>query len=819
MKCNYLKIMICTALFFMGSMQTFAQCPSIVWSDEFNGTSLDQSKWNYQIGDGCAESICGWGNNELQSYQQDNVSVENGRLKITALKERVKGSQYTSGRINTKGKADFTYGRYEARVKLPYGDGLWPAFWMLSTNEAYGGWPQSGEIDIMEFTASNPDNAYGTIHYGDLYPNNQYQGNDFDLVGANFPDDFHEFAIEWEAGEIRWFIDDILYSIKTVADVSPYNWPFDQDFHFLLNVAVGGNLGGPVNNNMLPATMEVDYVRVLDGFKPYIAGKRIVLNQANAETISIGNIANNAQVNWTVPTGATIVSGQGSNEITIDYGNSSGIVSATYDDGCASKTLSLYVNVEPPFSKALSFENFDAPASITFASSTGTFNEVNNPAPNTINNSALVGEYTRDGASQYDLLIYSTSNLTDASAYVNKDKKFYMDVYTDAPIGTTIILQLETADATANNYPTGRHSRFEATVEDNGQWQRLIFSLLDRPDPSAADADVNQLILLFASNTSTSDLYYFDNFDSYVAGSAPTPNTPPSVSIDNPTDASSFVAGSNLAIAASASDSDGTVQSVSFYADGNLIGTDVSSPYTMSYVVPLGSTSLTASALDNDGASATSSAVVINGTSSGAATDALVSGISTSTASAGRGSNYGTAQVSIQNNLGQAVSGATVSATFSGTFNQTVSGTTNSQGVVSFQTTNSDKGGLTVILCVDNVTASGLNYDPANNLVNCSNDAAARSSGSIVLNTKNSLSNDEVRLFPNPTAGSIHLVLPEGVSDASIAIYNMQGALMIKQVLSNGTSEVKTEKLPIGLYLIVVKSDNYLPYQTKLMKK
>ena len=123
-----------------------AQCPSLVWSDEFTGTALDLNKWSYQIGDGCAEGICGWGNNELQYYKETNVTVSNGQLHITAKKERVQAKSYTSGRIRTINKGDWTYGRFETRIKLPGGNGLWPAFWMLSTDQVYGAWPLSGEI-------------------------------------------------------------------------------------------------------------------------------------------------------------------------------------------------------------------------------------------------------------------------------------------------------------------------------------------------------------------------------------------------------------------------------------------------------------------------------------------------------------------------------------------------------------------------------------------------------------------------------------------------------------------------------------------------
>ena len=148
---NSIFLLLCTLLAFPGL--AVAQCPNLLWADEFSGTALDEAKWNYQLGTGCDEGICGWGNNELQYYKQENVTLSNGVLQITAKKERVRGSAYTSGRINTSAKGDWTYGRFEALIKLPEGGGLWPAFWMLPTDNVYGGWPESGEIDIMEYSA------------------------------------------------------------------------------------------------------------------------------------------------------------------------------------------------------------------------------------------------------------------------------------------------------------------------------------------------------------------------------------------------------------------------------------------------------------------------------------------------------------------------------------------------------------------------------------------------------------------------------------------------------------------------------------------
>jgi hypothetical protein len=173
---------------------------------------------------------------------------------------------YTSARLRTLSKGDWTYGRFEARMKLPYGQGLWPAFWMLPTDGVYGEWAASGEIDIMEIIGSQPNVLHGTIHYHGEWPNNWYSGASYTLSSGDFSDDFHVFAIEWEEGEIRWYVDGIHYSTKNSWDTTsgaPFPAPFDEDFHILLNVAVGGNWpGSPDGTTVFPQRMEVDYVRV-----------------------------------------------------------------------------------------------------------------------------------------------------------------------------------------------------------------------------------------------------------------------------------------------------------------------------------------------------------------------------------------------------------------------------------------------------------------------------------------------------------------------------------------------------------------------------
>ncbi len=804
-----------------GTGQIFAQCPNIIWQDEFDGTSLDQSKWNYQIGDGCDQNLCGWGNSELQSYQEANVVVSNGTLKITAQKERIRGSQYTSGRINTKGKADFTYGRFEASIKLPRGDGLWPAFWMLSTNEEYGGWPQSGEIDIMEYVASTPDEILGYIHYGDPYPNNQSQGNTYKLMEDVFYNAFHEFAVEWEPGEIRWYMDGILFSTKTPADISPANWPFDKDFHFLLNVAVGGNLGGDVVDSMLPATMEVDYVRVYDGFKAYITGDPVVSHQETGINYSVGNLPSNVNVTWTVPNGATIVTGQGSNSIIVDFGSESGTVSASFNTGCSTQVLNFPVEVEAPYVKGFSFENFDEPATVTLANTTGTLNEVSNPAANPVNSSAVSGEYVRNSGELYDLIVYQTNNITNASQYVQKEKKFYIDIYTTAPVGTEIILQLETDNATASNFPAGRHSRYGATIKENNNWQRLEFNLLDRPDASAADTGITSMILLFNSNSYTGDTYYYDNLDSYNVETGNTSNLAPTISITDPADGSSFESGTTISINANATDADGTVAQVEFFANNISIGTDSSAPFNMSWQVAGGTTNLTAKATDNANLSTTSSAIAVTGTGNATATSMHVNAISTGTASAGKGTKYGTASVTIVDDLGRNVEGANVEISFSGSFSEQAMAITNAQGIASFQTQGSSKGTLSVNICVDNVTHVSLDYNNTANVVTCSSASATQKSASKNSNVESSNEDKTLKLLlsPNPTRNIIQFSMKEMEMVSDLSIFDMSGRMLYSTKVNADTGAIDMSQFPKGVYIIKIRYGNGQIKTDRVVKK
>jgi beta-glucanase (GH16 family) len=240
----------------------FSQEYQLVWSDEFDGAELDTDKWEFQIGNG---PPAGWGNNELEYYRKENATVSDGFLTITAKKENYQNFQYTSSRIRTKNKGDWKYGKFEIRAKMPKGKGLWPAIWMLPTDNVYGGWAASGEIDIMEYLGHDTTTVYGTLHYGGAWPNNVHSGKSYTLKSGGFNEDFHTFTLVWEEGRMDWYVDGQLYQTQTHWYTSGHSFPapFDQRFHLILNLAVGGNWpGNPDGSTKFPQEFVIDYVRV-----------------------------------------------------------------------------------------------------------------------------------------------------------------------------------------------------------------------------------------------------------------------------------------------------------------------------------------------------------------------------------------------------------------------------------------------------------------------------------------------------------------------------------------------------------------------------
>lgn len=236
---------------------------NLVWADEFNGNSLNLDNWAFETGDGCP-NLCGWGNNELEYYtnRPENLFFQNGHMVIHARKEDFNGKSYTSAKIVSRGKKVFRFGRMEIRAKLPKGKGIWPAIWMLPQQNVYGNWPRSGEIDIMEMVGHEPNKVHGTVHYGPGPGSTQFSRS-YTLPNTDFSADFHVFSITWDANVIQWYVDGNLFGTFTHTDAGSATYPFNEDFYFIINLAVGGNWSGsPDATTTFPQELAIDYIRV-----------------------------------------------------------------------------------------------------------------------------------------------------------------------------------------------------------------------------------------------------------------------------------------------------------------------------------------------------------------------------------------------------------------------------------------------------------------------------------------------------------------------------------------------------------------------------
>ncbi|MGY3793295.1 glycoside hydrolase family 16 protein [uncultured Aquimarina sp.] len=229
---------------------------SIIWEENFDGTELNESFWNYQLGDGCPD-LCGWGNNERQIYTRENAKLQNGNLIITATK---KGDVYKSTRITTKDKIEFQYGTIEVKAKLPTGQGLWPAVWMLGSDIDEIGWPDCGEIDILEYVGKEPHTIYTSLHTRDSHGNTI---NSKKTVNYSIEEGFHIYKCIWTAEKIEFYLDDQLVYTFSPEIKNDQTWPFNKPFYIIINLAIGGNFGGPeVDDSIFPKEFEIDYIKI-----------------------------------------------------------------------------------------------------------------------------------------------------------------------------------------------------------------------------------------------------------------------------------------------------------------------------------------------------------------------------------------------------------------------------------------------------------------------------------------------------------------------------------------------------------------------------
>jgi len=323
---------------------TFSQCLELVWSDEFDYTGLpDPNKWTFETGGN-------WYNNELQYYRDgtNNAEVMNGKLVITAKEESFGGNDYTSARMITFQNGGYwQYGKVEARIKLPYGQGIWPAFWMLGKNFETVPWPACGEIDIMEMIGGgdNDKTIHGTAHWEDYNSNHAYVGGSKTLSSGIYADDFHVFSMEWNAQQIKWFMDGIQYYSLDIS--SQDKSEFDAEFFIILNVAVGGDWpGNPDATTVFPQTMEIDYVRVYSSENYLkIVGPDEVYS-AEQDLLYQLPYDPGSSYSWSVPAGAEITTPVDSNAVSVNWGCEEGTIACNITTACGNYELEYPVKLK-----------------------------------------------------------------------------------------------------------------------------------------------------------------------------------------------------------------------------------------------------------------------------------------------------------------------------------------------------------------------------------------------------------------------------------------------------------------------------------------
>ena len=621
----------------------YGQCKgNLIFQDEFNGTSLDQSKWSYELGNGCP-ALCGWGNNEKEYYTNStqNVNVSGGYLNINAIYNpnySGSGSDFTSGKINTKGKFDQLYGRFEASIKLPAGTGLWPAFWMLPTDNAYGDWPTSGEIDIMEYRGDQQTTSFSTMHYGNAWPNNEYDGTTYNLPSGNFTNAFHEFAVEWQPRVLKFYVDNVLIKTETQnpASLNPASnnavaWPWDKRYYIILNLALGGWFSGNpstqdiINSASYPQSMQVDYVRVYDmapgGSQSAYNGVAIALpGKLEAENYNIGcegsayhdaDASNNGGAYRTdaVDIEACTDAGGGYDVSWTEAGewmNYNVNVTATAVYKISARMASLPGNKN--FHLELDGVNISGSMTVPATSAWSTYQTITvNNVTITSGNKVLKIVFDDGDVNcnwiQFDQLI-NTPPLVSITAPVNNAS--YL-----APASITF-----TANATDSDGSISKVEYYNGT--------NLLGTVASGSAYSYNWANV-------AAGTYTITAKAYDNLNAVTTSSAITvkvnTNQAPVISITAPVNNAAYMAPASVTFTATATDSDGSISKVEYYNGTTLLGTVTSgSAYSYNWTnVAAGTYTITAKSYDNLNAVTTSSAITVKVTANQSPTVSITS--------------------------------------------------------------------------------------------------------------------------------------------------------------------------------------------------
>ena len=510
------------ALLLLQNSSAWAQCERLFWQDEFNGPEIDRSKWELENrGDG-------QGTRQLDyaTDRPENARIVNGELQLNILKEEYKGLHYTSARMRTYKKLDFQYGRVVARVKGVYSQGNGFAFWMLGSDYERVTWPKCGEVDIFENTGRTPDRNIGTAHFaGPKGEDAISQGDTILPGGQRWADAFHDVGIEWSPTYIKWTIDGRVY--HTMDLTNPINGyrPFNRPFFLILSVGMGGTYSLPPDaTTITPMTATVDWVRIYKGtYSTFVSGDEQVYQGEQNKQYTVSAIDNGTYA-WTVPAGATIVAGQGTNTVTVDWGQTGGAVSVRTSSPCTSNlTYSLNVTAEAPFVVDKVFENFETPPAFTYTTLSGSLTKgAPNPLVNALNPSPKVGKYIRNDEAPYDVIGMQNVNASPAGDFLIGKRRILLDVYTDAAPGARVSLNFENSrTANSGNYPTGRYANFEAVTTKRNQWETLEFALTGSPDANTGASNVDQWILLFAPVTYTGNVFYYDNLRTGQPGGTP----------------------------------------------------------------------------------------------------------------------------------------------------------------------------------------------------------------------------------------------------------------------------------------------------------
>ena len=510
---NLLKLVLlgCIGVF---SIDAYGQCSKdyeLFWADEFDSTAVDTDKWVVKDLGG------GFGNQEIQYYQPENATVSEGLLHIKIAKEKVvDGSttyDYTSAKLETASKVNFLYGKMEARIKMPNAIGSWPAFWMLGSNIGSVGWPHCGEIDVMEWVGRGPNAATGSIFFDGIWPNNHISTPYNIPSGQSFITEFHTFAIEWEPNEIRYYCDGNYYATYKNTTIAPKEWVFNHDFFLILNCAIGGTGGGNVIDFVSPQFMEVDYVRVYSlpttADSLVLSGPKSLMENSDNVLYTTAYFPNTTY-SWSLPNGATIVDGDGTNAIRVDFANESGQVKVEAENSCNTLSDSLPLSLLKD-TCAIVYDNFEEIKNVSYEVTGDLTEQIENPSKDAINTSEYVAKYERSTKEAYDVLGINDIALENAKEYEKGSRVFFIDVFTTAPLGTPITLQLENGALSKGAYPQGRRSSYTGAVSKQGGWHTVMFKFKEVINTATLADQVDHIAILLDPGKKSGDVYYFDN--------------------------------------------------------------------------------------------------------------------------------------------------------------------------------------------------------------------------------------------------------------------------------------------------------------------